>query len=167
MADTLSKPLADAPGKVGTSDGVFYRFTDANGRLHVVDSLSAVPPAQRPEATRVELNAPEPEVSLAFPEKIEWTSFALGFAAALLLSLLLSWLRGRAHPLAKLLVAAAAVAVALSLYFGYARRQAGTDSGWFASPSTLVRDAQQAVDKVNRSQREREERLRQMQRDAR
>lgn len=125
----------------------FYRWVDAEGTVHVSQSLDAVPAAEREKLEQVELQAPE----AASGFRPDVASFALGFGGALLLSFLIpqSW-RG----VARVVAVIGAVVLATGAYLGWLRRSTGADpNAVLASPSALIRDAKAAVEKVNERQR--------------
>src|SRR5262245_26179470 len=67
---------------------VFYRFTDSEGRLHIVDSPNSIPEAFRTQAERIELGSHDAsEWSRALPAGLELRSFAFGFLFACVLAL--------------------------------------------------------------------------------
>jgi hypothetical protein len=153
-----------SPAPAASQAGVYYRFWDAQGRLHIVDSLAEVPAPLRARAERIELAAlphqPSPSHS-----GTHWTSFGLGVGAALLVLLFVSVRRG-SGALLRLGLMIGAVALLALAYFGWIRRQSGQSESVLASPSALIDDARRAVDQANRRNREQEEALKEIERQA-
>lgn len=159
----------------------FYRWVDADGRLHVVSSLDAVPTAERAKAERVTLtgktalgsDGPTATATTATAAttsdwKLEPSSFALGFGAALLLSLLFRMLPNGWRSLSRVAVVLGIAALGTGLYLGAIRRTAGAkDGGALASPTALIEDAKAAVEKMNQRQKEQDEELRKLQTEGR
>jgi len=143
----------------------FYRWVDAQGRVHVVSSLDAVPPAARAKAELVTLRGAEettPLVSGAAWQP-EWLSFAAGFAAALVLSFLFRLLPSGWKGVTRVVVALGLAALLTGAYLAAVRRSAGIAGGPLASPSALIQDAKDAVDKMNERQKLQEEELKKVQ----
>lgn len=151
----------------------FYRWVDAEGRLHVVSSLDAVPAAYRAKAERLTLqpstpSGTGPRDSAAPAWKLEPASFALGFGAALVLSLLFRALPGSWRGFSRVVLVAGVALLLTGLYLGAIRRAAGSrDAGPLASPSALIEDAKSAVEKLNTRQRQQDEELRKLQAEGR
>ncbi len=165
--DDLARPGRAAPSHPGGS--VYYRFTDAQGRLHIVDSLERVPGPLRARAERIELTAPPAESPPGSAgQHAPWTAFGLGMAAALGMVLLVWALRGRAvNPLLKLALVGGLVVLMGAAYLGWVRRQSGQSASFFASPSALIDDARRTVDQANRRQREQQKALDELEHEAR
>ena len=148
----------------------YYRWTDSDGRLHVVSSLDAVPVATRAKVERLELGVPNP------PRAVEGASAASASSAALLLVLaaafgVLLLVASRFMPhglrwLAKLGAFALVAALLGGLYLGGLRRSVGSGSSVLASPSAIIDDTKRAVEKMNQSQKQRDEELRRIQSEA-
>jgi hypothetical protein len=68
--------------------------------------------------------------------------------------------------LPRLAIVAAIAALGTGLYLGYLRKTTGTGTGPLASPSAIIQDAKDAVEKVNQKQRERDAELRAIQAEA-
>jgi hypothetical protein len=144
---------------------VYYRYEDAQGRLHIVDSLAGVPAPLRARAERVELAAPSHQPSSPH-SGTHWTSFGLGIGAALLLVLLFVSARRGSGALLRFGLVIGAAALLGAAYFGWIRRQSGHSESVFASPSALIDDARKAVDQADRRNREQDEALREIEREA-
>lgn len=134
----------------GGQGAVFYRYRDASGRVHIVDSLDLVPSAQRARVERVQYEEPATTVGSALAAgrtqaEAHWQPFALGFAAAVALWFVF---KGRSQLLRWGVVLGGAVLIA-GAYFGWLRRTTQSSSAAFASPTTLIDDAKQAVEKMN------------------
>ena len=151
----------------------FYRWVDAEGRLDVVSSLDAVPAAERGRTERVTLNgATSLDVVPGAAERSSWRlepgSFALGFGAALLLSLLFRLLPNGWRGLTRVAVVVAIGALATGFYLGIVRRATGVaGASALATPGSLIEDAKAAVEKVEASRRRQEEELRKIQAEGR
>jgi hypothetical protein len=137
----------------------FYRWVDANGTVHVVSSLDAVPAAERARMEEVPLPGhAEPASPIGFQP--DWGSVALGLGAGLLLALVLP--RGR-KGLTRTAVVLGLGALLVGGYLATLRRTTGADStsAW-ASPRAIIEDAKAAVEKANEVQRARERELEQI-----
>lgn len=151
----------------------FYRWVDAEGRLHVVSSLDAVPTAERARAEQVTLSADtaldKAGVVTPSPEwRLEPASFGLGFGAALLLSLLFRLLPNGWRTLSRVAIVLGVVTLLTGLYLGAIRRATGAkDTSALASPSALIEDAKAAVEKLNQRQKQQDEELRKLQTEGR
>lgn len=151
-------------------DQTFYRYTDDQGRLHVVDSPSAVPNRYRDHAQRLEMkgraetsvgsvdsSAPQgAHAPSVVQPSFHAPSFALGFIAAAMLALVFFAVRGNAKRGAMIVVGAVLAASLVIAYFGLIRRATGTGAQPFSSPTALVEDARKNVDALNEQQRKQE-----------
>jgi hypothetical protein len=154
---------------------MFYRWVDADGRLHVVSSLDAVPLAERPRAERVTLNgatALEVEHRAGDAGTPAWRpepgSFALGFGVALLLGIVFRMLPNAWRGITRVAVVLVVAALLSGLYLGAIRRAAGVTSGSaLAAPSALLEDAKAAVEKLDARQKQQQEQLRQIEAEGR
>jgi hypothetical protein len=155
----------DKPGP--TQD--FYRWEDAQGRVHIVSSLDEVPAAERAKMAHVELNSsdavaryPSPS-SWSFPQ-IEWPSFAIGFGAALLVAMVFRLMPNAWRWLWKLALVGGIGFLLTGAYLGAVRRSAGLEGGGaLASPSALIQDAKSAVEQMNQRQKEQAKELQEIQ----
>jgi hypothetical protein len=151
----------------------FYRWIDADGRLHVVSSLDAVPPADRGRAERVTLNGATalesvPTAAATPSWRPDGGSFALGFGSALLLALLFRLLPNAWRGLTRIAVVLGIAALLTGLYLGSIRRAAGVSgAGALATPSALIEDAKAAVQKLDARQKQQDEELRKIQAEGR
>ena len=154
----------------------FYRWVDADGRLHVVSSLDAVPKADRARAERVTLTGqtalgsdPRGAAPAASSDwRLDAGSFGLGFGAALLLSLLFRVLPNGWRSLSRVAVVLGVAALLTGLYLGAIRRSTGAkDGSVLASPSALIEDAKAAVESLNQRQKQQDEELRKIQAEGR
>lgn len=151
----------------------FYRWVDAQGRLHVVSSLDAVPSGERARAERVTLSADTSldrvaAVTPATEWRLEPGSFGLGFGAALLLSLLFRLLPNGWRSLSRVAIVLGVAALLTGLYLGAIRRATGAkDASPLATPSALIEDAKAAVEKLNQRQKQQDEELRKLQAEGR
>ncbi|HVY30082.1 MAG TPA: hypothetical protein VHB79_26175 [Polyangiaceae bacterium] len=161
--------MADKPGQTQA----FYRFEDAQGRVHIVSSLDDVPVTERAKVRRVDLNSADavsryPAATPGFSmPSVDGPSFALGFGAALLVGMLLRIVPGGGRWLWKLALIAGIVLVLTGAYLGAVRRAAGIDGGALAAPSALIQDAKTAVEHMNQRQKQQEEELRKLQAEGR
>jgi hypothetical protein len=138
----------------------FYRWVDAQGTVHVVGSLDAVPAAERAQLEQVVLKGREAPIPLAAGFRPDWASAALGFGAALLLALLIP--RGWKGATRVALVLAVG-ALVTGAYLATVRRSVGLETGGaFSSPSAVIQDARDAVNKMNERQRLRDQQLEEM-----
>jgi hypothetical protein len=150
---------------------VYYRWTDADGRVHLVSSLDAVPLAVRPHVERLELGVrPAPSVvesvgaAATSGGAATWLLLAAGVGIALIVA-------SRFMPyglrwLAKLGAIALVAALLGGLYLGALRRSTGAGGSLLATPSAIIDDAKQAVEKINQRQKQQEEELRRIQNEA-
>jgi hypothetical protein len=156
MSENTSKP------------SVYYRVQQADGRVAIVDSLDALPAAERARAQRIELRVASPAspaVSV-FPAELDWPSFGVGFGAALVFALLVLFLgKGRKGALV-FAGAVGFIVLGASAYFGWLRRSTGQDAALFASPASVVDDARRAVDQMQKKQLERNEMLKQIEKES-
>jgi len=141
-----------ASSRAGVS--VYYRFQDAQGRLHIVDSLANVPGPLRAHAERIELVAPSKQ-STSWLSGTHWTSFGLGIGVAFLLVLVFVSMRRGSSALLRLGLVIGAIALLALAYLGWIRRQSGQSESVLASPSALIDDARRAVDQANQRNRSR------------
>jgi hypothetical protein len=174
-------PLAESGAAAEGSSAVYYRFRDADGREHIVDSLDRVPSALRPQAQRIELpvsaesaaGAGSTDAGSAAHESsiskmpaslagVDGWSFGIGFGSALCVALLFASLRKRANPLFKLVLLGAVGAAVAGAYLGWIRRQTGQSGAVLAAPSAFIEDARSAVEKLNRRNQEQEQVLREI-----
>jgi hypothetical protein len=149
---------------------VYYRWTDSDGRVHVVSSLDAVPIAARPKVERLELGVPNPpsvveRASAVSPNgPVLW--LALAVVAGVVLLVASRFMPQGLRWLAKLGAFALVAALLGGLYLGALRRSVGSSSSLLASPSAIIDDTKRAVEKINQSQKQRDEELRRIQSEA-
>jgi hypothetical protein len=149
---------------------VYYRWTDGEGRVHVVSSLDAVPVAARAKVERLELGVPNRPSVVERANAVSTSDTALWLVLAALAGVMLL-VASRFMPqglrwLAKLGAFALVAALLGGLYLGALRRSVGSSSGLLASPSAIVDDTKRAVEKINQSQKQRDEELRRIQSEA-
>jgi hypothetical protein len=146
----------------------FYRWVDHEGRLHVVSSLDAVPLSERGKLEQVTLNAAEPSLMEPAGWRPDWSSFALGFGAALLVTLLLRLLPGSWKRATGIVLALAAIVLLTGGYLAAVRRSTGVEgASALAAPSALIQDAKDAVQKMNERQLLREKQLQEIEQEGR
>ncbi|HEY2406976.1 MAG TPA: hypothetical protein VGI10_13290 [Polyangiaceae bacterium] len=144
------------------SDGprnVYYRYTDASGRLHVVDSLSLVPASERGSVEKVELGAGSAPSGPSLGGAPDARSFVLGAVAALALIALFRWLPRTMRFMLRFGIVAGLAALLLSGYFGWLRRSAGHTDSALTTPQVLIGDAKGAVDKMNERMRAQDQQI--------
>ena len=128
----------------------FYRFTDASGRVHIVDSLDLVPQAFRAQVEGVHYEEQTPVNGLPSVASLaSWQIFALGVAATLVVMFVFKRLPGSGRIVVRLGLIGLVVAVVGAAYFGFLRRTTQQSGAAFASPSALIDDAKGAVEKMN------------------
>lgn len=160
-----SERVADKPGQTQS----FYRWEDAQGRVHIVSSLDDVPAAERAKLARVDLKSDEavsryPSASPGFAlPKLDWPSVAIGFGAALLVAMVFRFVPNGWRWLGRLALFGGVGLVLTGAYLGAVRRSAGLEGGAFAAPSALIQDAKTAVEQMNQRQKQQEEELRKIQ----
>jgi hypothetical protein len=163
--------LAMSPNSEKTQ--AFYRWVDSEGRVHVVSSLDAVPVAERARVERVTLNGAtavnvEHRKEAAPAWQPEPASFALGFGAALVLSLIFRLLPNGWRGVTRVAVVLGVAVLLSALYLGAVRRATGVTGGSaLAAPSALIEDAKAAVEKMQARQKQQEEELRKIQAEGR
>jgi hypothetical protein len=153
---------------------VFYRWLDAQGRLHVVSSIEQVPIADRPKASLVVLNGAESVSELgsgsgsAAAWRLDTVSFAIGVAAALILTLVFRALPSSLRKLSRFAIVLGLAALAGAAYLGVVRRSVGMPGASpLTTPSALVEDARRAVDNMNLRQKQQDEEIKKAQAEGR
>jgi hypothetical protein len=152
------------------SGAVFYRYTDASGVVHIVDSLDRVPTTQRERAERVQYDDWTPvNGERPYSEFVGvlhradglggWQMFGLGVGTVLLGALVFRLLPGARGLVLRLAIAVGVAALLGGAYFGWARRVAHQSNDVFASPGTLIEDAKSAVEKMNAHVKEQQDQL--------
>lgn len=148
-------------GGIGSqrSSAVFYRFTDASGRVHIVDSLDLVPAPQRARVERIQYDARDEQTpvngllpehgSLSEHGPIAWPTLALALAGVVVLWLVFRRLPGTLRLVLRLALVASLVALIGGAYLGWTRRVTHQSSDLIASPGALIDDAKSAVEKMN------------------
>ena len=151
---------------------VFYRWLDAQGRLHVVSSIEQVPTADRAKASLVVLNGAESVSEYASGAPAAWrldgVSFAVGVAAALVLGVVFRALPGSLRKLSRFAIVLGLAALAGAAYLGVVRRSVGMPgAAALATPSALVEDARRAVENMNQRQKQQDEEIKKAQAEGR
>ena len=140
-------------GASGVHGPRFYRFQDAGGRVHLVDSLDSVPQALRGHAVCIEYRESDSPTelpgALVRGAPSGYQLFGLGFAAALVVVFVFSRLPGTLRLVVRCAIAGGLVALFAGAYFGWLRRTAGQSQDALAGPGALIHDAKQAVDQMN------------------
>lgn len=127
----------------------FYRFTDASGRVHIVDSLDLVPQAGRSHVERIRYGEQSPGLPPALRVMGSWQTVALGLGALILLWLLARRLPGALRVGLRFGLLALAICLLASAYFGWLRQTTQHATATLASPTQLIDDAKSAVEKLN------------------
>jgi hypothetical protein len=158
------------PGSSAKTE-VYYRWTDADGRVHLVSSLDAVPAAVRPRVERLELGVRPPpsmaeraSTAATGSGPVTWLLLAAGVGVALIVAS--RFLPHGLRWLAKLGAFALVAALLGGLYLGALRRSTGSGDALLAAPSAIIDDTKRAVEKINQRQKERDEELRRIQNEA-
>src|SRR5450432_222 len=139
----------------GTASGAhgarYYRFQDASGRVHLVDSIDSVPQALRAHAACIEYPVERTGIvaALGHGELSGYQIFGLGFAAALIVVFVFSRLPGTLRLFVRLAIVGGVGALLVGAYFGWLRRTSQQSSDLLAGPDTLITDAKDAVGKMN------------------
>jgi hypothetical protein len=157
------------PGKSGSQ--TFYRWEDAQGRVHISSTLDGVPQSDRASSARIELRGEESLSHYAAPRAplhVDWPSFAAGFGVAAIFGLVLRSLPERVRWVWRLAVIAGVGALLAGAYLAALRREAGLgDGSALASPAALVDDAKVAVKRMNERLEQRDEELRKIEAEGR
>ena len=137
-------------GKDSTGAVVYYRFQDASGRTHIVDSLDSVPLASRPQAQRIAYQEQHEPSVLQLPHTSStWQIFGLGFVAALLVVFLFRRLPGTMRTVLRLGIIGGVILLLGGAYLGWMRRATGQSRDALAGPTAIIDDAKAAVLKMN------------------
>lgn len=147
----------DAVSASGAHGARFYRFQDASGRVHLVDSIDSVPSALRSRAACIEYPAEPAGLasalthggSSAVSSLSPYQTFALGFGAALVVAFVFSRLPGTLRLFLRLAIVGGLVALLAGAYFGWMRRTTQQSDSMLAGPGALIGDAKRAVDQMN------------------
>ncbi len=149
-----------------TGGPAFYRYRTADGRTVIVDSISKVPGADRARAERVEFVQGAPSARESVVAQLDWPSFAAGFGLALVVGVVLNALfRGSSRMVGGLLLIGLVVAGS-GAYLGLLRRGTGQGEALFASPTQVIDDAKQAVEKMKKAQNQQDQTIREIQKEA-
>jgi hypothetical protein len=169
-----SEAPSPTPGDGNAMPGAaLYRYSDAAGRVVVVDSLSKVPKRLRGSVKPIQLAAP-PEASRtgtvlsprSLLQDLHGPSFAAGASCGVVACLLLFALR-RAGKLLRLGFALGVSLLGIGLYLGWMRGLAGQSQELVASPRALIEDARAAVEKMNQRSLEQARVLQELEHDGR
>jgi hypothetical protein len=137
--------------------------------VHIVSSLDAVPTAIRPRVERLELSTATPTVAeraSAVAGSDSGTLLLIAAAGGVALIVASRFLPHGLRWLAKLGAFALVAALLGGLYLGALRRSTGSGDALLATPSAIIDDAKQAVQKINLRQKQQEEELRRIQNEA-
>jgi hypothetical protein len=151
----------------------FYRWVDGEGRVHIVSSPAAIPPAVRPHAELVVLNGAD-SLPGEYPalggtalggltsRPPDLFSFAAGFGAALVLLLVYRLLPTSLRAVSRWAIVLGAGALLTAGYLGWVRKSTGGSSAALATPAALIDDAKVAVERMNQRQADQERALREI-----
>jgi hypothetical protein len=139
-----------ATSPVGVHGARYYRFQDAGGRTHLVDSIDSVPQALRASAVCIEFGEQPDAASAVLPRGLTGLqTFGLGFGAALLVVLVFKKLPGTMRLLLRVAIVGGVVALLGGAYLGWVRRTTQQSNDVLAGPGAMIDDAKQAVAKMN------------------
>ena len=149
----------------------YYRYTGPDGRVYIVQSPESLPPGARDKAEVVSLDPErvreEHTLSNDGPRfELQGASFGIGFVCALLLALLYRIMPGGMRWVSRLAIVGGVGIIGAGLYLGYLRKTttgAGTASSPLASPSALIQDARDAVEKAQTARQKQEQEIRDIQ----
>jgi hypothetical protein len=135
----------------GAHGARYYRFQDASGRVHLVDSIDSVPQALRSHAACIEYPVEPAGIvnAIGHRELSGYQIFGLGFAAALIVVFVFSRLPGTLRLVVRLAIVGGLGALLVGAYFGWLRRTSQQSTDLLAGPGTLITDAKDAVGKMN------------------
>lgn len=162
------------------SEGTYYRYESADGRVLITDSVDKLPPEARGSAERVEpvaIAQPSPTSTAsvvpdvvhreAAARGIDATSFVLGFGAALAVAAVLFLLAKGSRLVLKVVVGTGVVCLLGAAYLGLLRNSTGQGDGPLATPGDLIEDARKAVRAAEQRQLEQQQLLDQVEQDSR
>jgi hypothetical protein len=142
-----------AASPAGARVARYYRFQDASGGTHIVDSIDSVPQASRANAQCIEYaaqpDAPTDLGSVLAHGPSGWQSFGLGVTATLLVVLVFRKLPGTMRLVLRVGVIGGVVALLAGAYLGWLRRTTQQSGDAFSGPGSIIDDAKQAVAKMN------------------
>jgi hypothetical protein len=128
----------------------FFRYTDAGGVMHIVDSLEKVPPEKRESVEKLMLEKSSQMINKAkaaiearskddipFLSDVHGPSFLFGVVLALGLMTVFKVVWGGMKTLFKLAITVAVVVALSGMYFGWVKEG--------GSPKELVEDAKKAA----------------------
>ncbi len=152
------------------SGAVFYRYTDASGTVHIVDSLDRVPTSQRERAERFQydewtpVNGDRPASAVtSVLHRADglsgWQMFGLGAGVVLLAVLFFRLLPGARGMVVRFVLALAVIALLGGAYLGWTRRITHQSNDLLASPGAMIEDAKSAVEKMNAHVKEQQAQL--------
>jgi hypothetical protein len=151
----------------GGSEGGFYRYKGPDGRIVVVDSLSEVPAAQRPNAERIHYAEPPTPIAVATRDwRFDWPSAGLGFGVAILLGIAVMASRRGSRAVLGIALLLVLMIAGTGAYLGLIRKSTGQGDSVLASPSAMIDDARRAVDQAQQRRREQDQVIRDIQREA-
>jgi hypothetical protein len=133
------------------SPAAFYRWKDAQGLEHIVDSMDKVPEASRANAERIAFVAPvvrSDQSTGIGPLKIEWESFSAGFATAFLLGVVFVIARRTKKPVVELAVLVAAAAIIGGVYYAWSKQNAASNTAKHEVQSVQIDDSNKTNEKI-------------------
>ena len=154
----------------------FYRYTDEDGRVHIVDRLDKVPAVERARAQEITPGRggaviPAPPVSvdggsggsiMGFASDLDGPSVLTGVALAVAVQAGLLIVRRNGAVLLRGGLVLAAVALIGGAYLGWIRQRVGVGDGAVATPGQLVDDARRAVRQLKARLQEQQRVLREL-----
>jgi hypothetical protein len=149
----------------------YYRYTGPDGRVYIVQSPDSLPAGARDKAELVVLNPArtreEQTLSKDGPRfELQGASFGVGFACALLLALLYRVMPGGMRWFTRMAIVGGIGILGAGLYLGYLRNTttaAGAAASPLASPSSIIQDARDAVEKAQTARQKQEQEIRDIQ----
>jgi len=157
------------PQAMGAQEG-YFSYTDANGVVVIVGSLSDVPEQQRAQAKHIDLSKPalrvpakdaagtagEPMPRLCLgdvPGCLHTASFLIGAAVAVVLGGVGMLAFRKAARLVAVVAGIFAIGALVTAYLTHARRLAGLPGDKLATPAVLIDDARAAAKAAEEHQR--------------
>jgi hypothetical protein len=134
----------------------FYRFQDASGRVHLVDSIDSVPQASRANAQCLAFSEDSHFSAARVSHSLQGLSglqgVGLGAAGALAVVFVFWRLPGVSRMLMRLAIVGGIAGLVAGVYFGWLRHATQQSGDLLAGPGALMDDARNAVSKMNARQ---------------
>jgi hypothetical protein len=161
----------------------FFTYEDGDGHVYVVDSLEQIPSKYRELAKEVRLGdrlkqvralpkkgreaAKKVQREVGFVGDLDPPSVAVGFAASLVVILVLSIVKKTLGLMLKLALLALIFCLIGGAYFGWLRRAAGTAEEKLSSPKAVLDDAKRAATQFQKRIDDQEKALKKIEESAR